>query len=140
MDANTILIEKNFQIGLFSPNCSSGLAVTKIPERWSRNWEDNLRLARLADEVGIDFLLPIARWIGYGGDTSFHEGVLDPTIWATGLLTQTQRITVFATIHTAFNHPIVVAKQLATADQIGHGRIGLNIVAGGTNQNTIHLV
>ena len=130
MDVTAILGEKDFQLGLFSPNCSSGLAVTKIPERWSGNWEDNLRLAQLADEVGIDFLLPIARWIGYGGDTNFHEGVLDPTIWATGLLAQTQRLTVFATIHTAFNHPIVAAKQLATADQIGHGRVGLNIVAG----------
>jgi len=67
-----------FKLGLFSANCSSGLAVTRIPERWSGSWEDNLRLARLADEVGIDFLLPIARWIGYGGETNFHEGVLDP--------------------------------------------------------------
>lgn len=121
---------KDFKLGLFSANCSSGLAVTKIPERWSGSWEDNLRLARLADEVGIDFLLPIARWIGYGGETNFHEGVLDPTVWAAGLLAHTRRITVFSTIHTAFNHPVVVAKQLATADAIGQGRIGLNIVAG----------
>jgi len=37
---------------------------------------------------------------------------------------------VFATVHTAFSHPIVAAKQCATADQIGHGRFGLNIVCG----------
>ncbi|MGW9136426.1 LLM class flavin-dependent oxidoreductase [Streptomyces sp. NPDC055681] len=121
---------KDFKLGLFSPNCSSGLAVTKIPERWSGSWEDNLRLARLADEVGIDFLLPIARWIGYGGETNFHEGVLDPTVFAAGLLAHTRRITVFSTIHTAFNHPVVVAKQLATVDAIGQGRAGINIVAG----------
>lgn len=121
---------KDFKLGLFSPNCSSGLAVTKISERWSGSWEDNLRLARLADEVGIDFLLPIARWIGYGGDTNFHEGVLDPTVFAAGLLAHTRRISVFSTIHTAFNHPVVVAKQLATVDAIGQGRAGINIVAG----------
>ena len=35
------------KIGLFGSNCSSGRAVTKVPERWSGNWEDNLALARL---------------------------------------------------------------------------------------------
>jgi alkanesulfonate monooxygenase SsuD/methylene tetrahydromethanopterin reductase-like flavin-dependent oxidoreductase (luciferase family) len=37
---------------------------------------------------------------------------------------------VFATVHTSANHPVVIAKQIATLDQIGHGRAGLNIVAG----------
>ena len=32
------------QIGLFGPNCSSGRAVTLVPERWSGNWPDNKRL------------------------------------------------------------------------------------------------
>ncbi len=120
----------DFQLGLFSPNCSSGLAVTTLPERWSGSWADNVRLAQLADEVGIDFLLPIARWIGYGGETDFHGSVLETLTWATGLLAHTQRINVFATVHTAFIHPVVAAKQLATADQLGKGRLGLNVVAG----------
>jgi alkanesulfonate monooxygenase SsuD/methylene tetrahydromethanopterin reductase-like flavin-dependent oxidoreductase (luciferase family) len=131
--ARSLTSATDFQLGLFSPNCSSGLAVTTLPERWSGSWADNLRLAQLADEVGIDFLLPIARWIGYGGDTDFHAGVLEPVAWAAGLLARTERITVFATVHTvhtAFNHPIVTAKQLATVDQIGSGRAGINIVAG----------
>ena len=38
-----------------------------------------------------------------------------------GLLANTKRIFVFSTIHTAFNHPIVVAKQMATVDQISKG-------------------
>jgi len=87
-------------------------------------------MAKIADEGGIDFLVPIGRWIGYGGETNFHESVLDPTVWAAGLLAETKRIFVFATIHTAFNHPIVVAKQMATVDQIAKGRAGLNVVAG----------
>ena len=37
------------KIGLFGANCSSGRAVTKVPERWTGNWEDNLALARMAD-------------------------------------------------------------------------------------------
>ena len=127
----SILDGQGFKLGLFSPNCSGGLAVTTIPERWSASWSDNLRLAKIADEVGIDFLLPIARWIGYKGDTNFHGSVLDPIAWAAGLLASTERISVFSTIHTAFNHPLAIAKSLATLDQIGGGnRAGLNIVAG----------
>ncbi|MDD7939456.1 LLM class flavin-dependent oxidoreductase [Actinomycetospora lutea] len=120
----------DFLLGLFSPNCSSGLAVTAVPERWSGSWEDNLALAVLADDVGVDFLLPIARFIGYGGETNFHESVLEPIPWAAGLLARTRRIHVFSTVHTAFNHPVVSAKQLATVDRIGGGRAGINIVAG----------
>src|SRR5262245_1137592 len=56
------------KIGLFGSNCSSGRAVTKLPERWSGTWLDNLRLARMADQAGIEFMLPIGRWKGYGGE------------------------------------------------------------------------
>jgi FMNH2-dependent dimethyl sulfone monooxygenase len=90
----------------------------------------NLALGRLLDDAGIDFMLPIARWIGYGGETDFHGGVLETMTWAAGLLASTKDISVFATIHTAANHPVVVAKQIATIDHIGNGRAGLNIVAG----------
>jgi dimethylsulfone monooxygenase len=129
--SRAIMNNDSFKLGLFSSNCSGGLAVTKISERWSASWEDNLTMAKLADDVGIDFLLPIARWIGYKGDTNFHGHVLDPIVWASAILASTKNITVFSTIHTAFNHPMVTAKQLATLDGIGGGgRAGLNIVAG----------
>jgi dimethylsulfone monooxygenase len=119
-----------FELGLFSPNTESGLAITTVPERWSATWENNLHLALLADEAGIDFLLPVARWTNWGPDTDFHATALDPLVWATGLLARTKRIRVFSTVHTAFHHPVVAAKQLATADQVSQGRAGLNIVAG----------
>jgi alkanesulfonate monooxygenase SsuD/methylene tetrahydromethanopterin reductase-like flavin-dependent oxidoreductase (luciferase family) len=72
--------------------------VTQVPERWTGSWQDNLRLARIADEAGIEFMLPIARWKGYGGDTDYH--------------------------------PLIAAKQFVTADHIGQGRFGLNLVVG----------
>lgn len=119
-----------FQLGLFSANTDSGLAITTAPERWSATWENNFRLAAMADQAGIDFLLPVARWADWGAATGSHRSVLDPLVWATGLLARTQRIRVFSTVHTAFHHPVVAAKQLATVDQLSHGRAGLNIVAG----------
>ena len=127
---SAILNNNKLKLGFFSPNCSGGMSVTKVPERWVNSWDNNIALAKLADESSIEFLLPIARWIGYGGETDFHGSVLETLTWATGLLANTRRINVFATVHTAFIHPVVAAKQLATADQLGHGRLGLNVVAG----------
>src|ERR1044072_1838421 len=116
------------QIGLFGANCSSGRAVTLVPERWSGSWPDNLKLATMADEAGIDFLLPIGRWKGYGGDPD-HQGATPDTItWATGLLALTKRVTVFGTVHAPLFNPVIAAKEMVTADHIGEGRFGLNIV------------
>ncbi len=118
------------KIGLFGANCSSGRAVTLVPERWTGGWDDNLRLGRMADENGLDFLLPVARWKGYGGDTDYQGSTLETLTWATGLLASTNRITVFGTVHAPLFHPIIAAKQFVTADHVGHGRFGLNVVVG----------
>jgi FMNH2-dependent dimethyl sulfone monooxygenase len=118
------------KIGLFGPNCSSGRAVTLVPERWSGNWPDNLKLARMADESGFDLLLPIARWKGYGGDTDYQGATLETLTWASGLLASTSRITVFGTVHAPLFNPVIAAKEMVTADHIGQGRFGLNLVVG----------
>src|SRR5476649_326174 len=115
------------KIGLFCANCSSGRAVTKVSERWSGNWVDNLRLALMADDAGIDFMLPIGRWKGYGGDTDYQGETLETITWASGLLAATKRITVFGTVHAPMFHTLIAAKQFVTADHIGGGRFGLNI-------------
>ncbi|CDP51295.1 hypothetical protein [Devosia sp. DBB001] len=125
-----ILERDQFLLGSFASNCSGGMSVTKVPDRWDASWESNLTLAKMLDEAGIDFMLPIARWIGYGGETNFHGHVLETMTWAAGLLANTQNLTVFSTIHTVANLPVVVAKQIATLDAISKGRAGLNIVAG----------
>lgn len=118
------------KIGMFGANCSSSRTATRVPERWSASWSDCLDLARMADAAGIDFMLPIGRWKGYGGETDFHGTTLETITWATGLLAATKRITVFGTVHAPLFHPLIAAKQMVTADQVGEGRFGLNIVAG----------
>ncbi|MSP01758.1 MAG: LLM class flavin-dependent oxidoreductase [Acetobacteraceae bacterium] len=118
------------KLGLFGANCSSGRAVTKVPERWSGSWPDCLRLARMADDAGIEFMLPVARWKGYGGDTDYQGETLETVTWAAGLLAATKRLTVFGTVHAPLIHPLIAAKQFVTADHIGEGRFGLNVVCG----------
>src|SRR3974377_862455 len=84
--------DNRLQIGLFGANCSSGRSATTVPERWSASWPDCLRLARFADDSGIDFMLPIARWKGYGGETDFHGATLETVTWAAGLLSRLAKV------------------------------------------------
>ncbi len=127
---NTFYGDNKFIIGLFGANCSSGRAVTLVEDRWRGSWREGVELARLADEIGIDFMLPIGRWKGYGGDTDYQGATLETFNWASGLLASTKRITVFGTIHAPLFNPIMAAKMCVTADHIGEGRFGLNIVCG----------
>jgi FMNH2-dependent dimethyl sulfone monooxygenase len=126
----TMFNANKLKLGIFSPNCSGGMAVTKVPERWDASWENNLKLAQMADEAGIEFLLPIARWKGYGGETDFEGTTLETITWACGLLAKTKRITVFGTVHAPLLHPIFAAKQMVTVSHVSEGRFGLNIVCG----------
>src|SRR5262247_301057 len=129
-DRMAMYSNNRLQIGLFGANCSSGRAVTMVPERWSGSWADNRKLARMADEAGIDFLLPIGRWKGYGGDTDYQGATLETITWASGLLALTKRVTVFGTVHAPLFNPVIAAKEMVTADHVGEGRFGLNIVVG----------
>jgi alkanesulfonate monooxygenase SsuD/methylene tetrahydromethanopterin reductase-like flavin-dependent oxidoreductase (luciferase family) len=129
-DRLSLYSRNKLKLGLFGANCSSGRAVTKVPERWSGSWDDCLRLARMADAAGIEFMLPVGRWKGYGGDTDYQGETLETVTWAAGLLGATQRLTVFGTVHAPLIHPLIAAKQFVTADHIGQGRFGLNIVCG----------
>lgn len=119
-----------FKLGLFALNCSGGLTMTKAPERWVASWDNNVEAARLADEAGLEFLLPVGRWHGYRGETDTEGTSFETLTWASGLLSATREVCVFGTLHIAFVNPVFAAKQIVTADHIGKGRFGLNIVSG----------
>jgi FMNH2-dependent dimethyl sulfone monooxygenase len=119
-----------FKLGLFGMNCSNGMTMTKAPERWDHSWRNNVIAAKLADDAGLEFILPIGRWNGYKGETDTEGSSYETLTWASGLLATTKDICVFGTLHVAFINPLFAAKQIVTADHIGEGRFGLNIVSG----------
>ena len=131
VDRRTGMLNANaLKIALFGSNCSGGLAVTTVPERWLASWEENVELAKLADRAGLEAMVPIGRWKGFGGETDFAGFSFETIAWACGLLSETSQISVFGTVHAPLFHPVLAAKQIVTADHIGRGRFGLNIVCG----------
>lgn len=121
--------DNRFKLGLFGMNCSASVATT-AQERWEAGWDETLEAARLADEAGLEFLLPIARWLGYGGLTDRQGTNFETLSWACALLAGTRGIDVFATVHAPLVNPVFAAKSSVTADHVGAGRFGLNIVSG----------
>jgi dimethylsulfone monooxygenase len=118
------------KLGIFASNLSSGMNATRVPERWRATWDENLRLAQMADERGLEFVIPLARWRGLGGETNYQDWGFETLTWASALLASTKRIYVFGTVHVLLFHPVVAAKMMITADHVGHGRFGVNLVVG----------
>ena len=119
-----------FKLGLFGLNTDGGIAITTVPERWRARWNEIADVARMADRAGLDFLLPIARWKGYGGQTNVRNACFETLTHGAALAALTQRLVIFSTVHVPLVHPVFAAKALATIDHVSHGRAGLNIVCG----------
>ena len=119
-----------FKLGLFSTNADGGLALTRVAERWPATWEGIAASARMADRAGLEFILPIARWKGFGGELNSRETSMETLTFAAALAGVTERIAIFSTVHVPMVHPVFAAKALATIDQASGGRAGLNIVCG----------
>jgi dimethylsulfone monooxygenase len=126
-----VLDEHNkLKLALFGINLRGGVTLSDVEGKIEARWDENLRLATHADRIGLDAIVPVARWRGYGGTANLGDRSFETFTWATGLLAATKRIQVFATFHVPLAHPVLAAKMAATADHISGGRFGLNIVAG----------
>ena len=60
----------------------------------------------MAEAAGLEFMLPLGRWAGYGGTTDHNGESLETLVWAAGLLAATRRIMAFSTLHVAFINPV----------------------------------
>ncbi len=129
-DRTAVLGENSLKLGVFGVNVSHGCSITKAPGNIEVNWPESVELAVAADRAGIEAMVPVARWKGFGGDTNFNHRTFETYTWAAGLAQATERIAIFATSHVPTIHPVLAAKQATTIDHISNGRFGLNIVAG----------
>ncbi len=119
-----------FKLGIFSANCDGGLTMSLAPERWRANWDDIVAMTRIADDAGLEFILPVAKWRGYQGKANIYGRSFETLTHGAALGALTRRIAIFATVHVPIVTPAFGAKAIATIDHITHGRAGLNIVCG----------
>jgi pyrimidine oxygenase len=117
-------------LGIFMPMANGGWILSKNSPRLDGSYDYNLRAAKLAEEIGLDFIMAMAKYRGYGGEIEQWRYTLDSPMLMAALAQATSKVKVWATIHTLLQNPAVTAKMMATLDQISHGRAGLNLVTG----------
>jgi len=127
---NPIFNSNKLKLGTFCTNTVPNM--TFVPEMRLPTWENTLACARLADDAGLEAIVPIARWKGYLDDKADHTSniVFETFTWAAGIAAATKHSAVFATSHAPTMHPMLVAKEAATIDAISGGRFALNVVGG----------
>lgn len=122
--------DQPMKLGVFGTNCSYGVMASLAPSSYEATWDHTVKIAKLADGLGFEALVPIARWKGMGGESNFNGRNFETHTWAAGLAQATENIMVFSTTHVPTKHPIVAAKESVTVDHISHGRFGLNMTMG----------
>jgi alkanesulfonate monooxygenase SsuD/methylene tetrahydromethanopterin reductase-like flavin-dependent oxidoreductase (luciferase family) len=127
---NPIFGPNAFKFGVFNANCDGGLTISVAPERWRADWDDIVEISRLADKAGIEFILPVAKWRGLGGDANVLGRSYETMTHSAAIGALTKRIGVFSTVHVPLVSPAFAAKAIATIDHVTHGRAALNIVCG----------
>ena len=125
-----LLNDNAFKLCLFGFNLTGGQTISTAEGVNNPTWENNTRLAQMADRAGFEALIPVGRWIGFGGPSQYHSKSFESYTWAAGLGAKTQHSMVVATGHVPALHPIVAAKQAVTVDHITNGRFALNLVSG----------
>jgi pyrimidine oxygenase len=125
---NTHSGKKDF--GVFLPVANGGWIISDTTPKLDGLWKQNLAAAVTADEVGMDFVMSMGKWRGFGGDTNHWGSSMESVTMMAGIAQATKRVKIWATAHTLVHNPAVIAKMITTLDHISGGRAGLNIVAG----------
>jgi alkanesulfonate monooxygenase SsuD/methylene tetrahydromethanopterin reductase-like flavin-dependent oxidoreductase (luciferase family) len=118
------------KLGVFASNVSNGMMATKVPTGYEVSWAHTKQIARQADAMGFEAIVPVGRWRGFSGEIDFAGECFETYTWAAGIAEATENIVVFATSHLPTLQPIVGAKQSVTCDHIAQGRFGLNVIMG----------
>ena len=127
---NPMFGPSRLKLGIFSANCDGGLTMSLAPDRWKANWDDIAAMCRIADDAGLEFILPVAKWRGYQGKANIYGKSFETLTHSAAIGAITKRICVFSTVHVPLVTPAFAAKAIATIDHVTHGRAGLNIVCG----------
>ena len=127
---NPLFNSNKMKLGVFGHNCANGCAITTAEGHLKATWPSARAISVMADRAGLEALVPVARWRGFGGPTNFNGASFETYSWAAGLGAATDHAAVFSTSHVPTVHPIMAAKQATTIDHISGGRFALNVVCG----------
>jgi alkanesulfonate monooxygenase SsuD/methylene tetrahydromethanopterin reductase-like flavin-dependent oxidoreductase (luciferase family) len=107
LKTNPALGTRKLKLGTFQTNLDSGCVMSALDGRLELNWPNTVTLAKLADAMEFEALVPVARWRGFGGATDPQGPGFETFTWAAGVAGATNNSGVISTSHVALNHPII---------------------------------
>lgn len=118
------------EYGVFLPIGNGGWMVSTTAPHPEATYAYNRQVAMDAEAAGLDFIMSMAKWKGFGGLTDHWGETLESMTLMAGLAECTSKVKIWATMHANLHHPLVAAKMYTTLQQISGGRVGMNIVNG----------
>jgi pyrimidine oxygenase len=116
--------------GVFLPVGNNGWILSRTSPQYQPSFDLNRRITQKAESYGLDFVLAMLKYRGFGGATQHWDHTIDPFTLMASLAPVTERIKLYATISPLTYHPVVAAKMAAMVDDASSGRFGLNLIAG----------
>ena len=100
----------------------------EVPSDASTNFEYQLDIAKRAERAGFSFVFVADGLYIHEKSIPHFLDRHEPLTLLAALAPITQKIGLVGTISTSYSEPFTVARQLATIDNISHGRAGWNVV------------
>ena len=69
--------DNKLKLGIFGMNCSNGCTITHALTSFEPSYQHNVKIAKLADQLGLELLVPVGRWKHFGGSTQFNANNLE---------------------------------------------------------------
>src|ERR1043165_291758 len=82
---NPAFSTRRLKLGPFQTNLDSGCVMADLDGRLDITWPNTVALAKLADEMEFEALVPVARWKGFGGATNPQGPGFETYTWAAGV-------------------------------------------------------
>ncbi len=112
---------RKVELGIFMPVGSNGFLMSKAAPRYHPTFELHSGIARIAEDMGLDYLFSMGKWMGFPGESGFWQNTIEPMSMASAVSSVTSRIKLYSTINPLLFHPAVAAKIIATIDNISGG-------------------
>ena len=118
------------EIGIFLPTGTRGYLISAAAPLNEPTFELNRYIVQAAERYGVEFALSMVKFRGFGGESRYWDGALEPFTLSAALAAVTRKIRLFPTAASLVMPPAVVARMAATLDDIAPGRIGINVITG----------
>src|ERR1700730_7329193 len=80
------------KLGVFLPNGQNGYVVSNSNPQYVPTYQHMLDITKECERIGLDFILSMIKYRGFGGTSGYWESCLDSITLACGLVAHTSTI------------------------------------------------